>query len=190
MNLEKKCKKHGNLHEGLISVEKTKNGNYLRCRICKSEKDSRSYEKNRTTKINYISKWKRENREYLREWSKKDREKYPEKYKKWAKDTRERMGDLRNIVEISRRRGISPETYFLMHKSQNGLCAICKLPENRKSRTKGKICRLAIDHCHITNKVRDLLCHDCNTGIGKFKDDINLLKKAIMYLEKHIHTQE
>ena len=39
-----------------------------------------------------------------------------------------------------------------------------------------------IDHCHSTNKVRGVLCTNCNTALGKFKDDIELLKKAINYL--------
>src|SRR3990167_545133 len=39
-----------------------------------------------------------------------------------------------------------------------------------------------VDHCHKTKKVRGLLCLNCNHGIGKFKDSIHLLKKAIEYL--------
>ena len=41
---------------------------------------------------------------------------------------------------------------------------------------------LHIDHCHETNKVRGLLCHGCNTGLGAFKEDLNLLIKAKEYL--------
>ena len=42
--------------------------------------------------------------------------------------------------------------------------------------------KLSIDHCHKTGKVRGLLCKHCNHGLGKFKDDVNLLKIAIDYL--------
>lgn len=42
-----------------------------------------------------------------------------------------------------------------------------------------------IDHCHTTGKVRGLLCDDCNMGIGRFKDNPDLLKKAIEYLNEH-----
>jgi len=41
-----------------------------------------------------------------------------------------------------------------------------------------------VDHDHVTNKVRGLLCHHCNTALGKFKDDINIMKQAIKYLER------
>lgn len=41
-----------------------------------------------------------------------------------------------------------------------------------------------VDHCHNTGKIRGLLCHFCNVGIGVFKDDPELLLKARDYLTK------
>ena len=41
-----------------------------------------------------------------------------------------------------------------------------------------------VDHCHHTGKVRGVLCWDCNTGIGKLKDDASLLRRAIQWLEQ------
>ena len=38
-------------------------------------------------------------------------------------------------------------------------------------------------------KMRDLnnfrICTKCNNGLGSFKDNVSLLKKAIKYLEEH-----
>lgn len=40
-----------------------------------------------------------------------------------------------------------------------------------------------MDHDHTTGKIRGLLCFGCNTGLGKFKDSIVILNKAINYLK-------
>ena len=75
--------------------------------------------------------------------------------------------------------GITPEEYDKMAKAQNYLCGICLQPETSKGKE-----NLAVDHDHITGFVRGLLCHNCNTAIGKLKDDVQLLKSAIFYIEK------
>lgn len=77
----------------------------------------------------------------------------------------------------TRKYGITPEIYEELLQKQNGVCAICKQKCNYKS-------RLSIDHSHVTGKVRGLLCGNCNTSIGKFQDNIEVLKSAISYLER------
>jgi len=44
--------------------------------------------------------------------------------------------------------------------------------------------KLELDHCHGTEIVRGFICKNCNTGLGKFNDDSQLLIKAIEYLHK------
>ena len=41
---------------------------------------------------------------------------------------------------------------------------------------------LVVDHCHSVGTLRGALCTNCNTGIGFFKDNVELLKNAINYL--------
>lgn len=41
---------------------------------------------------------------------------------------------------------------------------------------------LFVDHCHDKKKVRGMLCNNCNTGLGYFKDDTTRLQRAIDYL--------
>ena len=82
--------------------------------------------------------------------------------------------------------GISLEDYTSMLEAQGNVCAICKQPETHKRN--GKVKYLAVDHHHGTGRVRGLLCSDCNTGIGKLKDSVNILQSAIDYLHKHSIT--
>jgi hypothetical protein len=79
---------------------------------------------------------------------------------------------------------ISIEDYENLLIDQLGVCAICHKREATINTT-GNAIRLAVDHCHKTGKIRGLLCSNCNTALGKFKDDISLLAKAIAYLTSH-----
>jgi len=72
---------------------------------------------------------------------------------------------------------LDPDEYEEIFKRQNGLCAICK-----KECTRHK--RLSVDHNHNTNIARGLLCENCNLGIGKLMDDVEILQSAINYLKE------
>lgn len=75
--------------------------------------------------------------------------------------------------------GLSLDDFQRLLESQGGGCAICgNKPEHDVPKT-----RMVVDHCHATNKVRGILCDLCNTAIGKFQDDPDLLRSAIKYLE-------
>lgn len=55
---------------------------------------------------------------------------------------------------------------------RKGFCDICW--------GKGTMC---VDHNHTTGFIRGILCRNCNTGLGHFKDSIRILRRAIEYLE-------
>ena len=42
---------------------------------------------------------------------------------------------------------------------------------------------LVVDHNHETGKFRGSLCGHCNSGLGHFMDNPQLLKKAFYYLK-------
>ena len=70
--------------------------------------------------------------------------------------------------------------YEAMSFKQSGRCAICLTPsENVRY---GVLC---VDHSHRTGKVRGLLCIECNTGLGRFEDKLQILINAIHYLKAH-----
>lgn len=57
-------------------------------------------------------------------------------------------------------------------------CPICQ-----KTTIPSLTSKVVLDHDHNTGKVRGWICDSCNTGIGRFKDDVDLLKRAINFLE-------
>lgn len=87
-------------------------------------------------------------------------------------------------ITLRSKYGISLETYERLEVEQEGVCRICSKPETEL--TAGKRKRLAVDHCHVTGKVRGLLCSKCNRGLGYFLEDEVLLLKAIAYLRGNL----
>ena len=72
--------------------------------------------------------------------------------------------------------GLTEEQFRAMETKQNSLCAICGKTEKNIDRN------LSVDHDHVTGKVRGLLCSNCNRGLGYFKDNSELMKKAAEYV--------
>lgn len=79
--------------------------------------------------------------------------------------------------------GITLKQYDILFESQNGRCAICLKEETRI--VCGKVAKLSVDHDHETGRVRALLCHKCNAGLGLFNDSLGLVLAAVDYLEHH-----
>ena len=80
---------------------------------------------------------------------------------------------------IARNYGVSLEDYDSLLKKQEGKCAICCCDHNIGN---GGYPHFSIDHDHITGKIRGLLCNSCNFAIGLFKDNIDVLMRAVNYL--------
>ncbi|MCK5641504.1 MAG: endonuclease VII domain-containing protein, partial [Gammaproteobacteria bacterium] len=72
--------------------------------------------------------------------------------------------------------GITEEQYQEMLKAQDNGCWICGRPPGKK--------QLFVDHDHQTDKVRGLLCSQCNSAIGFLNDDPALVERALEYLRK------
>ena len=126
------------------------------------------------------SRWYRENKDRVRarchEWYKENKEKSAEYTKKWREANRERARFLSLSNRRKRLYGISKEQYAQMVADAGGVCAICRRPFSGYPN---------IDHDHHTGAVRELLCSQCNKGLGNFGDDTSLMEAAIAYLKKH-----
>lgn len=102
--------------------------------------------------------------------------------KKYRLENPERVAETHWSSKLKSTYGITRKEYDDLFASQNGACAICLKPEI--STYRGKTRKLAVDHCHVSNRVRGLLCMQCNQGLGKYKDNPLLLRRAAEYLEK------
>lgn len=75
--------------------------------------------------------------------------------------------------------GLTEATFDEMLERQGGGCGICGTQEPQ-----GRGQRLHVDHDHKTGQVRGLLCTSCNNGLGRFHDDVDLLRAAVAYLQR------
>lgn len=71
--------------------------------------------------------------------------------------------------------GLTTDSYNALLKAQSNRCAICHSTDWGKPSP-------SIDHCHITGRVRGLLCNRCNRAMGMFRDNTDILFSAMKYL--------
>jgi hypothetical protein len=77
---------------------------------------------------------------------------------------------------------LTKEQKDTLFEIQECKCAICGVESESVD---NDLKQLSTDHDHETNMVRGLLCSHCNLGLGNFKDNISLLRRAITYLTVH-----
>ena len=108
----------------------------------------------------------------------KEKRRYAYRCKQCDKQYRKENKEYIKDYQFKYKFGISLKEYNDLLESQNHQCAICK-----STCLSGR--SLAVDHCHLTLKVRGLLCIPCNQGLGSFRDSKKLLNNAISYLGKY-----
>ena len=81
--------------------------------------------------------------------------------------------------KLKLRYGLSYEEWESIREKEGHSCMICGITEEEIGRV------LDVDHCHDTGKARGVLCNPCNNMLGRAKDNINLLKAAVTYLETY-----
>lgn len=182
-----KCKK------SLPAIEfgadkRTKSGLKSYCRSCERE---------------YLRDHTARNREKIREQKKEHRLNHSEQYeisshrdyrkhrverlaqaKLWRIDHQE---DLR-YKYLEKTYGLSKDQYLKMMYTQDQRCAICRCQFQALVVSNSTKITPNVDHTHGSNPVtvRGILCRRCNIGLGKFKDDSELVNKASIYLDRDL----
>lgn len=145
------------------------------CNRCKTDKSVEDFAKNRTTKDGlqgYCCSCSSEIHKQQMHKNPKQRTAHRARENKRTADQRRKW----RASHLRSKYGMSEEDYETLLANQDGVCAICKKDQKQR--------RLAVDHCHTTGVVRGLLCDACNHGIGKFKDNPDLLIAAANYLKE------
>jgi hypothetical protein len=83
----------------------------------------------------------------------------------------------RSRVRLLRDYGLTEQAFADLLYEQDYRCALCKSPEWG---SRGP----HIDHDHISNKVRGLLCTCCNLALGMLGDDADSIWRVWQYLRK------
>ena len=107
-----------------------------------------------------------------RQWHKANPEYVRQKGVEWRKNNPSYGRDWQRRANY----GVSPEDMTALRTSQGGACAGCL--------TDLATTKECVDHCHISQRVRGLLCNLCNLAIGYAKDDADRLRRLAKYLEQ------
>lgn len=151
------------------------------CRDCRLEKPVSDFVKNSRLPSGRTKQCKQCHNEYLRR--RREDPTVMQRHKESSAKWRERNPGADRDKHLRRKFGITAERYDEILLSQNGVCAICNRDEPVVRRALSGKEKLSVDHCHITGRVRGLLCFRCNTALGAFGDDPAMLMKAAAYLE-------
>lgn len=102
----------------------------------------------------------------------------------WEKEYVGKRAEVKK-VQLQHKYGVTWENYLEVLDYQEYKCAICKRDINAAGTRDTKSDTAHIDHDHETGKLRGILCTQCNSGLGSFRDSIASLQNAIKYLETY-----
>lgn len=97
----------------------------------------------------------------------------------WENRPKEQKQAINKKNRLKHFYGLSPEEYDKKVKEQENKCFICGIEGGYNKKP------LYVDHCHSRGTIRKLLCQHCNSGLGMFRDNPELLLKAAGYLKEH-----
>lgn len=145
------------------------------CKECRQPKSRQYYEENKDNKILASCKYQKENSERVlknrRKWILINPDAVKRNSTNWRKNNPQKV---RSSI-LKARYNLSLADYQELLLQQGGVCAIChRVPNTNKN--------LVVDHDHITNQIRGLLCNSCNLALGLLKDNKETIKSALNYL--------
>lgn len=209
----KVCKKCGieKSLDLFYNAKKSKDGKCFRCKVCMNVTTYANYQKKRKPKTDWSTdsgfkicrkclakkpisdfnihhgnthtkdKLRNECRNCQKEHSQKHYLSIRDEWNRKRRENKVKERPMRHNCHLKKKFNISLSDYNDMLEKQLGRCAICG--SERPSINGSKIVHFAVDHNHVTGRIRSLLCIQCNQGLGQFQDSPSLLRKAASYLE-------
>lgn len=148
-----------------------------RCSKCGQKKPLNKFNKQKASKDGLCA-WCRDcSSKYNREYARNHQQEGKKRHKKYVREHREKIKDY----QYQWLYGLTSKQRLQIYINQNGCCAICK-----KATPYDKI---KTDHNHKTDKIRGLLCNECNLALGfieKYFDNIDFILK---YLKGHLNAK-
>lgn len=131
------------------------------------------HERNKERTNQYMRAYRKRNTEKVRASVRRSYKKHREKYLAASRESYHRLKWPRHL---QKKYGITVAQFNEMQDRQNHQCAICPNP------VAGGRGRFHVDHCHITGRVRGLLCNSCNHMLGNARDNPTTLRLGAAYL--------
>lgn len=95
----------------------------------------------------------------------------------WRVANPELLTEGKRDYHLRKNYGITLKEFESLLLAQGGVCACCS---SDKQTGVGK--DFYVDHDHTTGRIRGLLCHHCNAGIGMLGDTVEGVSMALAYL--------
>ena len=165
---QKKCSRCKQVKPILAFSVSARDGHKSQCRDCRHERYAEAKARNPEL------------------YNEKKRRQYARFVAENPETAQERFRRYQRTHNLKRYCGFTLEDYEREFEKQGGVCAICKRTEDTKRGNGDDAIRpLHVDHCHLTNQFRGLLCSRCNTSLGLLREDIDVFTQAISYLKRH-----
>lgn len=104
----------------------------------------------------------------------------PERFRAEQRQRDQATQPQRRAKQLAQRYGLTLEQYEALWQRQDGRCAVCRreLVEGA-----GRTRATCVDHDHDTGAVRGLLCQTCNRALGLLGDNLEVVRRALDYLQ-------
>jgi hypothetical protein len=154
--------------QGLYAIGQKVTEEGVFCGSCKVRKSPEDFSKSSYTASGYYASCKICKRKSANAWLDRNREKSNARHRKHHRKNHLKQNYNLTIDDFNR-----------LVQNQKGACAIClnKFAENKSGKPH-------VDHDHNTGIVRGILCGYCNSALGMFRDNEEVLRNAINYLLK------